>query len=160
MLQRLSRSLSQNEEDGKRACEERRRMAHWPKRAAAISFRARQLFPRLFLLRRMGNFASERAALVAKLRSVRWVSAVLGLGNLAISLIGSFLLASTSSGCSFEKKIPFFVSTIVAGVRIMSMVGVAFAQIETAASIANCLSEGSIAVDSAVRHERRVIALC
>ncbi|CAA6663976.1 unnamed protein product [Spirodela intermedia] len=137
-----------------------------PKRAAPIFYRTRQLLTRLlpwdhrggsrFLLRLMANFAAERALLVSRLRSIRWISVVVGIGNLGVSSIGVYLLASMSSECSVEKKLPFVVATIVAGVRIMSMVGAAFAQMKTAASVASCLSEGSIAVDAVVRHERRV----
>ncbi|XP_078441057.1 lipase class 3 family protein isoform X2 [Wolffia australiana] len=133
-------------------------MPESPKPKSPISHLIRHL-PRkiyLFLARFMANLAVERSSLMSKLRSLRWVCVVVGFGNLGVALVGVYMLSSMSSTCSFGEKLTFITIIVIASVRIVSMVGVALAQMETASSVANCLSEGYVAVDASVRHERRV----
>nr|XP_010930154.1 uncharacterized protein LOC105051408 isoform X2 [Elaeis guineensis] len=103
-----------------------------------------------------GDLAAERMTMVSSFRKVRWVSIFLGIWNLGVVLFGGFLLLSVVSGCSDEEKLSFAVVSLVAGVRIMAMVGAGKAQQETAESIVNHPIESSIAVDAVIRHERRL----
>ncbi|XP_038989675.1 uncharacterized protein LOC103717554 isoform X2 [Phoenix dactylifera] len=102
------------------------------------------------------DLSAERTTLVSSFRRVRWVSLFLGIWNLGVVLLGGFLLLSVVSGCSGEEKLPFSVVSLVAGVRIVAMVGAGKAQQETAETIVNHPIESSIAVDAVIRHERRM----
>nr|CAD1837117.1 unnamed protein product [Ananas comosus var. bracteatus] len=104
----------------------------------------------------MADFAAERETLASKLRMVRWISLLVGVLNLGIVLLGGVLLDSVLSGCSAAAKLPVAAAALVAGVRVAAMVGAARAQHATAETIAGYLVDGSVAVDGALRHERRV----
>ncbi|XP_020111947.1 sn1-specific diacylglycerol lipase beta isoform X3 [Ananas comosus] len=104
----------------------------------------------------MADFAAERETLASKLRMVRWISLLVGVLNLGIVLLGGVLLDSVVSGCSAAAKLPVAAAALVAGVRVAAMVGAARAQHATAETIAGYLVDGSVAVDGALRRERRV----
>ncbi|OAY69329.1 hypothetical protein ACMD2_24126 [Ananas comosus] len=103
----------------------------------------------------MADFAAERETLASKLRMVRWISLLVGVLNLGIVLLGGVLLDSVVSGCSAAAKLPVAAAALVAGVRVAAMVGAARAQHATAETIAGYLVDGSVAVDGALRRERR-----
>ncbi|MQM09739.1 hypothetical protein Taro_042614 [Colocasia esculenta] len=138
-----------------------------PKPSLALPARLRQLLALLpprdrhrrspLPPRRMASFADERASLVSSLRRVRWVSVLLGVGNLGVCAIGGYLMASLPPGCWGAAKLPSAIVVVFALVRVMSMFGAALAQMETAATIAGGMAESSDAVDAMVRHERRVL---
>lgn len=104
----------------------------------------------------MGDSAAGTATLLANLRAVRWVSLVLGFGNVCLVLIGACLVLSASPSCSGGLKLSFVFASLAAGARMAYMVSAARAQRATAETIISHVSESSVAADSVVRHERRV----
>ncbi|OAY71544.1 Sn1-specific diacylglycerol lipase alpha [Ananas comosus] len=104
----------------------------------------------------MGDSAAGTATLLANLRAVRWVSLVLGFGNVCLVLIGACLVLSASPSCSGGLKLSFVFASLAAGARMAYMVSAARAQRATAETIISHVSESSVAADSVVRHERRM----
>ncbi|XP_073008012.1 uncharacterized protein [Typha latifolia] len=102
------------------------------------------------------DLAAETMSLASRLRMVRWVSLLVGCLNLGIIILGGCLLAFVVSSCPGGERLPFAVASMVAGVKIMSMIGAGMAQHATAEMIVRSPIESSIAVDAVVRHERRV----
>lgn len=103
----------------------------------------------------VGDLAAERTTFVAKVRRVRWASFLLGSWNIGVVLLGCFLMVYLLSGCSAEEKLPFAASTMIAGIRVVAMVGAGKAQQETAEIIVSCPTDYAT-VDAVVRNDRRV----
>ncbi|RWW71828.1 hypothetical protein BHE74_00020401 [Ensete ventricosum] len=102
-----------------------------------------------------GDLATERTTFVAKIRRVRWASFLLGSWNIGVVLLGCFLMVYLLSGCSAVEKLPFAASTMIAGIRVVAMVGAGKAQQETAEIIVSCPTD-SATIDAVVRNDRRV----
>lgn len=98
----------------------------------------------------------ERRTIFSKLRMFRFGSLVVGISNLGVLLFGALLLVSIVSDCSKEVKVPFSLAPLLAGVKIMAMVGAGKAQHAAAETIMSRSMDESIAVDAVIRHERRV----
>ncbi|THU53369.1 hypothetical protein C4D60_Mb10t13680 [Musa balbisiana] len=103
----------------------------------------------------VGDLAAEQTTFVAKVRRVRWASFLLGSWNIGVVLVGCFLIVYLLSGCSAEEKLPFAASTMIAGIRVVAMVGAGKAQQETAEIIVSCPTD-SATVDAVVRNDRRL----
>ncbi|XP_009379930.2 uncharacterized protein LOC103968432 isoform X1 [Musa acuminata AAA Group] len=103
----------------------------------------------------VGDLVAERTTFVAKIRRVRWASFLLGSWNIGVVLLGCFLMVYLLSGCSAEEKLPFAASTMIAGIRVVAMVGAGKAQQETAEIIVSCPTD-SATVDAVVRNDRRL----
>ncbi|XP_058093980.1 uncharacterized protein LOC131240008 isoform X4 [Magnolia sinica] len=103
----------------------------------------------------MANFVAEKLML-SKLRTVRWVTLFLGFSNMGVIVLGGILMIWVFPGCSRGQILPFVVVAVVAGIRIMSMIGTGIAQEATATTILGQQQAESAAVDAVIRHERRI----
>jgi hypothetical protein len=110
---------------------------------------------------RAGDSAAAAAAASFRVGMVRVVSFLVGGLNLAVLLLGLYLIdAVLPSGCG--GMLAFAAAPAMAGVRVLAMIGAARAQHATADAIAKRhLHEGdaSVAADAVARHEIRVRAL-
>lgn len=105
----------------------------------------------------MRNFVSEKLALLlSKLKTVRWVTLFLGFSNLGVVFLGGFLLVLVFLSCGGGESLPFLVVSVLAGIRIMSMILTGIAQEATASMILTEQQAESTVVDAVIRHERRV----
>ncbi|XP_058093981.1 uncharacterized protein LOC131240008 isoform X5 [Magnolia sinica] len=107
----------------------------------------------------MANFVAEKLML-SKLRTVRWVTLFLGFSNMGVIVLGGILMIWVFPGCSRGQILPFVVVAVVAGIRIMSMIGTGIAQEATATTILGQQQAESAAVDAVIRHERRGLHCC
>ncbi|KAG0496572.1 hypothetical protein HPP92_001263 [Vanilla planifolia] len=92
----------------------------------------------------MGDAAVEDASFSSQMRTLRWVSMVLGLWNLLLVLIGGFLMLSASSSCSNGEKLPLGFVALIACFRIGCMAAMAKMQQATATTIVGHSMDGSI----------------
>lgn len=111
---------------------------------------------------RAGDSAAAAAAAASfRLGMVRVVSFLVGGLNLAVLLLGLYIIdAVLPSGCG--GGLAFASAPALAGVRVLSMIGAARAQHATADAIAKRHlheSDASVAADAVARHEIRVRAL-
>ncbi|PIA29866.1 hypothetical protein AQUCO_05800146v1 [Aquilegia coerulea] len=90
---------------------------------------------------------------VSKIRTLRWVTLILGISNLVVIVLGGILVVSSS--CSSGMILPFVVIMVTSSIRIMSMVGIGIAQEATATTIISSPQE-TLAVDAVIRQERRM----
>lgn len=111
--------------------------------------------PKPALRRVMAGFAAEKLKLVARLKTVRWVTFFLGALNLAAVALAGILMVAAFPSCGVARVLPFAVVVVVSGIRVMAMVGAGIAQEATATTILRQPGESSV-VDAVVRIERRV----
>jgi len=111
---------------------------------------------------RAGDSAAAAAAAASfRIGMVRVVSFLVGGLNLAVLLLGLYLIdVVLPSGCG--EGLAFAAAPALAGVRVLAMIGAARAQHATADAIAKrhlheC--DASVAADAVARHEIRVRAL-
>ncbi|KAJ4954802.1 hypothetical protein NE237_011585 [Protea cynaroides] len=101
-----------------------------------------------------GQFVDRTPMWVYKLKCLRWVTVILGILNLVVIILGGYSVNSVLPGCGRD-VIPIVVVVVAAGVRIMSMIGIGFAQEAMATTILRSPTDSSV-VDSFSRHERRM----
>lgn len=105
----------------------------------------------------MGNFVSDKLIMLSKLKTVRWVTLFLGFSNLGVVFLGGLLVLLVFLSCTGGESLPFAVVSILAGIKIMSMIGAGIAQEATASMILSEQQAESAVADAVIRHERRVI---
>lgn len=107
----------------------------------------------------MGNFVSDKLIMLSKLKTVRWVTLFLGFSNLVVISLGGLLVLLVFLSCTGGESLPFAVVSILAGIKIMSMIGAGIAQGATASMILSEQQAESAVADAVIRHERRVIGV-
>ena len=105
----------------------------------------------------MGDLVPERTSLVLNLGNVRWVSLLLGIGNLVVVLLGIYQVVFLVPSCYRRMRFSISVVAIFSGLRILSMVRVGQAQLATAETIIGNNVDNSVMPDSVIRQERRVL---
>ncbi|XP_068665380.1 uncharacterized protein [Aristolochia californica] len=108
-----------------------------------------------FSRRAMANFLAEKLKLVSKLKTVRWVAFLLGLLNLGVIVLGTFIILNVVGRCGGGSILPLAALVVVSTIRILSMIGTAIAQEATATTIISQPVESSV-VDAVIRHKRRI----
>ncbi|XP_022761696.1 uncharacterized protein LOC111307767 isoform X2 [Durio zibethinus] len=89
------------------------------------------------------------------LESLRLTSIVLGVLNLVVVVLGGILVASTYPGCDRHKILPIVAVSMLAAVKIGTMIKLGIAQEATAKTITDSPSEADD-LDAVIRHDRRV----
>ncbi|KAL5703162.1 hypothetical protein ACHQM5_028289 [Ranunculus cassubicifolius] len=90
---------------------------------------------------------------ISKLKTLRWITIILGISNLIVIFLGSIIIVS--SKCSKGMILPFVIAVITSIVRVVSMIGTGIAQEATANTIISSPAE-SLVVDAVIRQERRM----
>ncbi|XP_007033999.2 PREDICTED: sn1-specific diacylglycerol lipase beta isoform X1 [Theobroma cacao] len=88
-------------------------------------------------------------------KSLRLTSIVLGACNLLVVVLGGILVAIAFPGCGHRKVLPLAMVSMLAAIKIGTMIKLGIAQEATAKTITDSPSETDV-LDAVIRHDRRV----